>query len=51
MGQDVAISLPAVTKLVGDNRRTGNNRKKPHRMVAMDGDGGVTGGDDIFASL
>jgi len=46
MGQDVAISLPAAkvkvrrqTKLVGDDRRTGNNRKKPYRMVAMDGDG------------
>jgi hypothetical protein len=48
MGQDVAISLPAVkvnvrrpTKLVGDDRRTGNNRKKPYRMISMDGDGEV----------
>ncbi len=46
IGQDVAISLPVVkikvrrpTKLVGDDRRTGNNCKKPYRMVAMDGDG------------
>jgi hypothetical protein len=46
MGQDVVISLPAIkvkvrrpTRLVGDDRRTGNNRKKPYRMIAMDGDG------------
>jgi hypothetical protein len=39
--QGVAVSLPAVkvkmrrpTKLVGDDRRTGNNRKKPFRLVA-----------------
>jgi hypothetical protein len=44
--QEVAVSLPAVkaksrrpTKLNGDDRRTGNNRRKPFRMVAMDGDG------------
>jgi hypothetical protein len=44
--QDVAISFPAVkvkvrrpTKLVGDDRRTGNNHKKSYRMIAMDGDG------------
>jgi len=45
-GQDVAVSLPVVkvkmrrpTRLVGDDRRTGNNRKKPFRLVAIDGDG------------
>jgi hypothetical protein len=45
MGQDVAISLTSVkvkvrppTKLVVDDRRTGNNRKKTYRMIAMDGD-------------
>jgi hypothetical protein len=27
------------TRLVGDDRRTGNNRKRPHRLVAMEGDG------------
>jgi hypothetical protein len=46
MGQDVTISLPVVkvkvrrpTKLVDDDRRTGNNHKKPYRMITMDGDG------------
>jgi hypothetical protein len=46
MGQDVVISLPAIkvkvkhpTRLVGDDRRTGNNRKKTYRMIEMDGDG------------
>jgi hypothetical protein len=46
MGQDVVISLPTIkvkvrrpTRFVGDDRRTGNNRKKPYRMIAMDGDG------------
>ncbi len=27
------------TRLVGDDRRTGNNRKKPFRLVVIDGDG------------
>jgi hypothetical protein len=46
VGQDVTISLPVVkvkvrrpTKLVDDDRRTGNNHKKPYRMITMDGDG------------
>jgi hypothetical protein len=46
MGQDVVITLPTIkvkvrrpTRLVGDDRRTGNKGKKPYRMIAMDGDG------------
>ncbi len=45
-GQDVAVSLSTVkvkmrrpTRLVGDDRRTGNNHKKPFRLVVIDGDG------------
>ena len=52
--QNAGVSLPAIkvkgiparndktrrpTRLVGDHRRTGNNRKRPHRLVAMEGDG------------
>jgi hypothetical protein len=52
--QNAGISLPAIkvkgipahndktrrlTSLIGDDRRTGNNRKRPHRLVAMEGDG------------
>jgi len=52
--QNAGISLPAInvkgiparndktrrpTRLIGDDRRTGNNRKRPHRLVAMEGDG------------
>ncbi len=52
--QNAGISLPAIkvkgipahndktrrpTRLIRDDRRTGNNRKRPHRLVAMEGDG------------
>ncbi len=35
----VKVKVRRSTKLVGNDRRTSNNRKKPYRMITMDGDG------------
>jgi hypothetical protein len=54
--QNVGVRLPVIkvkgvpvhsvqtrrpTRVVGDDRRTGNNKKRPHRLVVMEDDGEV----------